>query len=224
MGREIYQYDDIYYFNRNDYLLTPREEFVVINSWNEVDMHRCLDDVDIVVIEMIDTEITRYSNGFVDYLLSSLDTYDPGEYSKGKYTFALDFETDNEKFYESAQGFYALEDRHVWSREHSELRIENPLIPEKGLEIQYRVPEDLFAQRESVSVEVFVNGERRYSELFKGAWEGSIFIDCHDCRKYRNDEFDIEIYTNTSFVPAEKGINSDTRELSLDFQYIGSVR
>ena len=46
-----------------------------MSKWDEIDFNEILDNVDYVIIELNEAVINYYSNGFVEYLDSFLDTY-----------------------------------------------------------------------------------------------------------------------------------------------------
>jgi len=74
-------------------------------------------------------------------------------------------------------------------------------------------------------VEVFVNGKKLLHKEFQEAWSGSLFISAEELAKIgAEDLYDIEIYCSKSFIPKEKGINDDSRDLAIQLMYAGRAR
>ena len=72
---ELSQDEYICFINRNQ-LITENwgqyDKYITVDSLEEIDIKGYLDNVDAVVIELDEAELTSYSYGFVDYLLDNL--------------------------------------------------------------------------------------------------------------------------------------------------------
>lgn len=67
----------IHYINRCNYVVDADGNTKTLgNDWNNLDWQYFLDNSDVVVIEIVEPEIVRMTNGFVDYLDTYLDTYE----------------------------------------------------------------------------------------------------------------------------------------------------
>ena len=95
-----------------------------------------------------------------------------------------------------------------------------------GLELQIGISPHLFeGDGTPDTVEVFVNGKRLLQKDFYEAWSGSLFITAEELSGIGDeDRYDIEIYCSKSFIPKEKGINDDSRDLAIQLMYAGRAR
>lgn len=75
----VYDYVDYcsesYKFFYNLIYRKRNEPQIQMSKWDEIDFNEILDNVDYVIIELNEAVINYYSNGFVEYLDSFLDTY-----------------------------------------------------------------------------------------------------------------------------------------------------
>lgn len=220
----IYPYENVYYIFYNNYLLDNKNNQVPINSWDEFDISKYLDNTDVIVLETSEAHLANYSYGFVDYLIQSLEMYQPG--SSKNYMKELNFSSEDPWNVESFNGLYGKEDGFVWGKKYCEIILENNTIKTDGLEIDINLPDFLYYDNlNEDEINIFINGKRILNKKYYEPWSGSIYIMPKDLNiKENGDLYDIEIYCSKSFVPCELGINSDDRDLALQIKYIGSVR
>ncbi len=114
----------------------------------------------------------------------------------------------------------------VWAKDYTELLLKDEEIAAAGLELQIGISPHLFeGDGTPDTVEVFVNGKRLLQKDFYEAWSGSLFITAEELSGIGDeDRYDIEIYCSKSFIPKEKGINDDSRDLAIQLMYAGRAR
>lgn len=206
--------------NRASYLQGANET-VPFQSFDEIDLTSVLSRIDAVVIELLPAEIESYSYGFVEYLLSFLDTYTP---APPNYMASLDVASSDTWDTAYFKGFYAREATHVWTHKSSQVTIKDPLIRQAGLELNYTVSDHLVSTTKPVHVKVCINGVQIFDEGYNEMWEGSVVIPPDQLPSAADDVYEIELLCDSSFVPAEVLGTEDTRELSLVLRYIGRAR
>lgn len=89
-----------------------------------------------------------------------------------------------------------------------------------GLEIDYSIPSQLQEQ----TVRIWINGKTVLERTYKQGMDEKIIIPAEQLPDDIQGCFEIEIACSDSVVPAQIGLNNDTRELAICFQYIGEVR
>lgn len=71
--------DVFYYINYGNYVEGPGFFNAVNGRWDNVEMRKLLDNVEFIIVEVNEGVVSWFSNGFVEYLDSFLDTYVPSE-------------------------------------------------------------------------------------------------------------------------------------------------
>lgn len=224
---DLYPYEAFWYINRAQYIQYNYDTSAKIDSWDTFDITNCLNDIDVVVLETTESEVVQYAYGFVDYLIEFLDTYDPQKSSRN---YVENLNCDSKEAWESNpfNGVWTKGEKHtfVWAKDYTELLLKDEEIAAAGLELQIGISPHLFEGDETPDiVEVFVNGKKLLHKEFQEAWSGSLFISAEELAKIgAEDLYDVEIYCSKSFIPKEKGINDDSRDLAIQLMYAGRAR
>lgn len=218
--------ENLYYVNYDVFLQNREGVYTVLNgSYDKLPLTDILDEIDCVVIELNEAVIHRYSNGFVNYLNNYLNDYSPS-HKELEYVERLDF---NEEIYWNENAFWGLwwqEDGYVWSKADAEIRIKNSEIANKGMQILIDIPQEVFEDAQESNLLVYVNGRKMFQKSYYAAENEIIIFDSEQIQSINDDEdvYVIDIFSDTSFVPAEQGINEDSRELSFKIKYIGEPK
>lgn len=222
---DLYPYEAFWYINRAQYIQYNYDTSAKIDSWDTFDITNCLNDIDVVVLETTESEVVQYAYGFVDYLIEFLDTYEPQKSSRN-YTENLNCAREEGWPSYALGGVYARENGFAWARGYTEILLHDEAIETAGLELQIGISPHLFeGDGTPDTVEVFVNGKRLLQKDFYEAWSGSLFITAEELSGIGDeDRYDIEIYCSKSFIPKEKGINDDSRDLAIQLMYAGRAR
>ncbi len=222
---DLYPYEAFWYINRAQYIQYNYDTSAKIDSWDTFDITNCLNDIDVVVLETTESEVVQYAYGFVDYLIEFLDTYEPQKSSRN-YTENLNCAREEGWPSYALGGVYARENGFAWARGYTEILLHDEAIETAGLELQIGISPHLFEGDETPDiVEVFVNGKKLLHKEFQEAWSGSLFISAEELAKIgAEDLYDVEIYCSKSFIPKEKGINDDSRDLAIQLMYAGRAR
>ncbi len=224
---DLYPYEAFWYINRAQYIQYNYDTSAKIDSWDTFDITNCLNDIDVVVLETTESEVVQYAYGFVDYLIEFLDTYEPQKSSRN---YVKNLNCDSKEAWESNpfNGVWTKGEKHtfVWAKDYTELLLKDEEIAAAGLELQIGISPHLFeGDGTPDTVEVFVNGKRLLQKDFYEAWSGSLFITAEELSGIGDeDRYDIEIYCSKSFIPKEKGINDDSRDLAIQLMYAGRAR
>lgn len=216
--------ENVIYINRSENFNINNNGFVPFSTFDELDLHLFLDQVDAVVIEVLPAELENYSYGFVEALLDSLETYDPEAISSPEYMSSLDVTSPNEWDPMYLRGLYDREPTHVWTHKESQVTIEDPAIKQTGLELNYTVPEQFFGITDSANVKIYVNGVMLMDLDYQKPWSGSIVLSPEQLSFVNGDVYSVRLKCDTMFIPAETDGTNDTRELALYLTYIGRKR
>ena len=208
------------YLNYNTYAV-ENGVWRPISGWEEIDLASYLDRADYVVIEVNDCVLPSYSNGFVEYLDLFLDSYVPTQASPKTYGVNLDASTLTGG--DVCGGLYGFEDGFCWSTGKSYVILQNPMIAQNGLELQFNLPPELF-QGMDVQLVAYVNQKKKAELFVNSAGPCSIILTPEMLSPAADDIYEIELYCSHSFIPAQLGISDDTRTLSMQIVYIGEVR
>lgn len=222
---DLYPYETVWYANRAQYVMDEKGKMTKLDSWEGFDFSTCLDNIDAVLLETVEPEIQQYGYGFVDRLIEFLDTYEPQKSSRN-YTENLNCAREEGWPSYALGGVYARENGFAWARGYTEILLHDEAIETAGLELQIGISPHLFeGDGTPDTVEVFVNGKRLLQKDFYEAWSGSLFITAEELSGIGDeDRYDIEIYCSKSFIPKEKGINDDSRDLAIQLMYAGRAR
>lgn len=222
---DLYPYEAFWYINRAQYIQYNYDTSAKIDSWDTFDITNCLNDIDVVVLETTESEVVQYAYGFVDYLIEFLDTYEPQKSSRN-YTENLNCAREEGWPSYALGGVYARENGFAWARGYTEILLHDEAIETAGLELQIGISPHLFeGDGTPDTVEVFVNGKRLLQKDFYEAWSGSLFITAEELSGIGDEGlYDVEIYCSKSFIPKEKGINDDSRDLAIQLMYAGRAR
>lgn len=218
----IYPYEDIYFISRNNYLLDKDENQIILTGWDSFDISSYLDQVDTVVIEMTEAELTNYSSGFVDYLDKFLDTYNPKNEEKENFAECVDANNDDAWETDSLRGVYYRENGFAWANDYSQVILKNNKISNQGIKIVFDIPEEVF-KNDTISdiVSIYVNGKFVKKMNYLTSGEQKLYIDYKQI-PHKSDVYNIEIYCSKKFNPKEMGNNSDDRDLAIRIKYIGN--
>lgn len=216
----------VQYINYDNALINGNGNVETINhDWNNLNLQRLLDTTDIIIIEMNENRVGAYaySNGFVEYLNTFLDSYIP---IRQEGPVNLDFKDDYYSNQYNLCGIYPYENNaYAWSGKYTYIQLTNPLIAQKGLEIDCEIPEQVCSGEESVTGSLYING-RKMQEITCNPGSHSMVIGQNELSKISagTQDWEIEIYMPTSFRPIDYGINEDQRSLSIRLNYVGEVR
>ena len=225
--RGLYPYEMVWYANRAQYITDEKGKTTKLGSWEDFDFSICLDNIDVVVLEATEPTLQNYAYGLVDCLIDFLDTYEPQKSSRN---YVENLNCASKEAWESNpfNGVWTKGEKHtfVWAKDYTELLLKDEEIAAAGLELQIGISPHLFeGDGTPDTVEVFVNGKRLLQKDFYEAWSGSLFITAEELSGIGDeDRYDIEIYCSKSFIPKEKGINDDSRDLAIQLMYAGRAR
>ncbi len=207
----------IYY---NNYVVDTRNngKQMNFNGWEDADLQLCLDNSDIIAVELVECQFFQYSNGFIDYLDKFLDTYVPGE-TEGYCHKSLDPKEGTGL--KRAFGYYGFERDFVWASPDSCLLLKDKDFSTKGMEIRLELSE--YTSDGDTDISIYVNGRNVLTRNVKEAGEQEFFIpgeyfDAGDIA------YPVEIICSDSFIPKDLGMGEDKRELSLKVRYAGVKR
>lgn len=121
------------------------------------------------------------------------------------------------------EGYYDLEGNMIWTSKDSSVLLSDDGIKTEGLEIEFVIPDQIVSREQEKCIDIMVNGKKVSEVSTETAGYKEVFVAPEDlpdgdggCR--------VELHSPDSFVPAEIGMNEDTRELALQVIYIGKVR
>lgn len=215
-----FQFKDIFYKTA---LRDTNWNATSFSEWSDLSLDQLLDQTDVVIIEINEAVLSNYSNGFVSYLNLFLDTYVPQEVER-EYLQNLDCCQKTSYPEATVYGLYAIEDGFCWSDDYVMVQLENAKIGNKGIDIDFTIPQYFNeVSDESDTLMVYVNGELKNTVSLKQVGRQVITLSPNQITSDSN-VYDIEFYCSKAFVPAELGINTDTRSLALQIHYIGEAR
>lgn len=222
---DLYPFENYYHINYDESWQDKNGREYKIDSWDSLNFAKFLDGSDIVVIEAAETNIRRYSCGFVDYLIDFLDNYEPGS-SDTNYVKELNLDSDEAWHSDSLYGMYDREKGFVWAKSQSQIILDNSNLKNAGLELDFSISDELFRMdKGSEIVDIIVNGTKLVSREFHEAWEGSIIIAPDELEKVADGNlYEIEIHSSKAFRPSELGNSPDDRELAIVIKYVGEAR
>lgn len=211
-------------FYNKIYRFRGQDKFRFDDNWDLLDWQSIIDDIDVVVIGITDTNIPLYGEHMLENLCDFLDNYVPNDKAnKDKNILKeinclskIPFDTKN------TFGLYSRENGFCWSKPYARINLTNDNITKYGLEIKYKIPSYLFDDNKKEEIYVYINGKKFMHSYFDFEQEVDYIISADELKKCYtgNDNYDIEIYSSNYFVPN----TSDNRELSLQFIYIGSAK
>ncbi len=105
------------HINRNQYIQTI-SGITPFSSFDELNLSEVLDQIDVVVIEILPAELESFGYGFVEALLTTLETYTP---STPPYLKSLDVAYPGEWNTLYFKGLYSRESSHVWTTQQSQI-------------------------------------------------------------------------------------------------------
>jgi len=195
----------------------------VFGEWNNLDLKTLLNKSDIIIIEVNEAVLNQYNKGFVAYLDQFLDSYVPQEVER-EYLQNLDCCQKTSYPEATVYGLYAIEDGFCWSDDYAMIQLENTVIEDKGIDIEFTISQFLSdVSAENDILKVYVNGELKNTVSLKQVGRQVITLSPNQITSDSN-VYDIEFYCSKAFVPVELGINTDTRSLALQIHYIGEAR
>ena len=223
----IYPNERVYYINRAKHAYGPGGYDVGIGGdWEAYDLTEVMNDIDTVIIEAAEPELKYYSHGFVDRLITFIDSYTP---SNNDYNYAEKFDAQIEDEWNADSLHVMWGNRYgfSWTGKTAEVIIDNDKVSNRGLEIEFSIPSESFLVDQSpVHVDIYVNGMLNSSIEELQAWDGKIVVDqVKETERTKKGIYFIELVTNRGFRPREVGTNpDDNRELVLKLKYVGEKR
>ena len=227
--RRTFQFQDIHYINRCAYYQAPNSQITPFESWESLDLSSILDGVDGVIIEATEPELQYYFSGFVDYLLSFLESYVP---RPAMHPCVQELDLNRDEVWDALNsgavaGLYGKDSNYTWTEPSCLINLQNDTFDKNGLELEFEVPEALFAiNADPATVEVYINGHRIYRNVFFGQWKGQVSINPNEFKviSAKDAIYEMEFFCNKSFVPNQVGIFEDNRDFAIKLYYIGGKR
>lgn len=140
-----------------------------------------------------------------------------------KFINSLDPAHMTETPYDALEGYYDLEGNIIWTSRNSSVLLFDDGIKAEGLEIEFAIPDQIVSQKQKKCIDIRVNG-KKVREIPAGtAGSQKVILEPQELPE-GNDSYCVELHSPDSFVPAETGMNEDTRKLALQVMYIGKVR
>lgn len=216
-------FDDIFYINRNKYVINNEGEILPFSDWKQLDFDAYLDNVDVICIESTESELENNSYGFVGFLLEYLDHYTPTDAS---HMYQKDLSADSALKWNSdtVKGVFEGDGRYCWTQKEFNVVLEDDGIAKSGLEIDFSVCGELLNNDEKQAiVKLWVNGIKVGEEVYDSPGDKTIRIDpafIEENPIYGHDIVNVEVHSSGSFVPREAGMGDDSRELALALYYV----
>ena len=214
----------IWYLNRNNYLSGPDgKQQLLEKNWENLDLQACLDRVDFVVLEILETELIYDTYGFIDYLDAYLDHYVPTPKSD-YYPSCLDANRAETWNVGQTRRVYNRENGFAWIQPSCRIPLRSESISDNGLEIDFSVHEYTVESGEPQQVEVAVNGTVVCRETYTAPGEVRMILPPDQFQRDENDSYVVTINCSRSFIPSAREGSTDSRNLALMLRYIGGVR
>ncbi|MCR5476122.1 MAG: hypothetical protein K6E92_00690 [Lachnospiraceae bacterium] len=204
---------------RDDY----GKDTLLKNDWARLDLQYCLDLNDVVVMEVLEPEILHPTYGFAAYLDAYLDTYVPQPKST-YYAESFDGALMSRPDLTCAKGFYKKELGYSWIQPRAGIRIREGEIPEKGMEITYLVPGEIFFLYPEDTVQIYVNGRKVADRTYRGEQYETLILTPEEAGDPVCGGYSVEFYCSEEFSPCEVGEGEDDRQLALRLEYVGGPR
>lgn len=170
-------------------------------------------------MEINESIINRFSDGFVEYLDAYLDTYVPAQKDDSAISYEK-FDNSKKKSPPCKIGFYNFEDLATWVKPESRIFLQNKNIKENGLRVSFIIPAEI---RESMNLKIMVNGRYICDRTFSTPNERVNLLFPASEFQDDADSYDIKLLSDFSFVPKELGTYDDARLLSFLVNYIGEA-
>ncbi len=215
----IYKNSEVAYINYSNFIRDQYGNVHTLQSWNDLDLGKYLDNVDFVIIELQEAVVFKYSSGFVAYLDEYLDTYTPQDPS---IHYSSNFDAEEQTGLENSLGIWHYETDYSWATDYSRVMLKNDQITNTGLSLEFTVTDYLLSQGDC-ALSIYANQTLIDEVTFTSP--GRYKLD-YDATLFTSDTdtYELEIYCNNTFIPQEIGLNEDTRALSLMIHYIGEKR
>lgn len=222
--RENLPEDIVYEMNRNMYVKDLKGTRDAIDgNWDNLDWQRYLDCIDFVVVEMVEPELNNYTYGFIDYLDTYLDDYVP-QARENYYAFELDGKNAETWNSSLCRGIFEKKNGYAWVGPHCEIVLKSTEISQKGLEIDLKLPKQLFEDDQKLVMDISVNGKVVKTCEFAEKGKEMILISPTEFVPDANDAYVITLQSSKSFNPYERGESMKKRDLAVQLQYIGGIR
>lgn len=209
--------------NRASALVDYNDNVILLNNnFNNADFKQYLNSSDVIIIEMIEPEISNYTYGFVKHLLKILDN--KLEYKEVDNNNQIKF-LNNGQNYESPFGLYPLEGNGVWTKKYAAININNKAIRKKGIQIDFNIPNNIINKYKSQNVLVYINQNKVFENKYENAGWHSVIIPSNKINVINDDYYEIIIALSRVFVPKDFNNSShDGRKLGIYIKYIGEAR
>ena len=215
---DTYPDENIYLLSRNKrFYNTKNESFDLYNNLNTINLKPYVDASDVIIIEMIEPEIINYAHGIVKHLLKILNDNDINN------SLSLN-NNDNIEYLDivNSRGVYGKESNGRWMRDYASFHVINKDVKNRGLEIDFIIPNELFKKYKNDKVHVYLNNEKIYENTYDKAGQKSIIIPSEKFKKLAGDDFEIAMSTSKKFIPSEfDSKRIDSRILGVYLTYIG---
>lgn len=215
----------IWYIDRSNSLSGPDgKQQLLERNWENLDLQTCLDRVDFVVLEIVESELVYDTHGFIDYLDAYLDHYTPALKSDD-YPACLDASRTETWNLELVEGVYDRGNEHyAWTKPAFRVPLHSESISNNGLEIAFAVPRHTVDSGEPQQVEVAVNGTVVCRETYTAPGDVRMILPPDQFQRDENDSYVVTINCSQTFNPYTLGESMDNRDLALALRYIGGAR
>ncbi len=214
----------IWSIDRSNSLRGPDGKQQLLNgNWENLDLQTCLDRVDFVVLEVVESELVYDTHGFIDYLDAYLDHYVPAPKSD-YYPACLDASRAETWDLELVRGVYGRGDEYAWTQPSFRVPLHSESISNNGLEIVFSVDGHTAEPGEPQQVEVAVNGTVVRRETYTAPGDVRMILPPDQFQRDENDSYVVTVNCSRSVIPSAISGSTDNRDLALMLRYIGGAR
>ena len=208
----------------NQIQFIDKPSILLNHDYNNADIASYLHSSDVVILEMIEPEIIKYSNGFVKHLLKILceETVTEIKHDNKKYENLLSGSGIN---YDASVGLYDQYRRGVWTSKYAVINLKNKRIGKNGFKIDFKVPEQIIKKYRSQKVIMYINQKKVYEENLKKSGFYNFKISHNDINIPKDDIYEITLDLGHVFIPKNYNVRSrDSRKLGVLIKYIGDIK
>lgn len=171
---ETYPNENVYYIDYANYVLNKQHEYDRFDSeWNNLDLPKYLDAVDVIVIEMTPPNMTGYTWGFIEYLSQVLDSYIPNKQNVECCASVLP-ETLDYIQQGALYGLYKDETGLVWTGEYSEINLKDESIDTNGMEMHFSILKENAVGDNQIYI--YINGKMMHKAYLKDVAQESLYF------------------------------------------------
>lgn len=208
----------------NQIQFIDKPSILLNQNYNNADIASYLHSSDVVIIEMIEPEIIKYSNGFVKHLLKILSQENVTELKRDdkKYENLLSGSGIN---FDASVGLYNQYRRGVWTSKYAVINLKNKRIGKNGFMINFKVPKQIIKKFKSQKVAIYINQKKVYEENLKNPGFYNFKISSNDVNIPKDDIYEITLNLEHVFIPNNHNAKSnDNRKLGVLIKYIGDIK